>query len=302
MPEPPTYCWHTTSGLEPEPTLVTLLEAITALSATVGSLQDQIKSHNKQITRLLAICRETNNLVSNGDQKGTQGKPGPPTGPITPPTHTGGEANTPGTIRLGLRDPFHPIRSTVGYNSEEEHPREERPRKIKKEPCGLTGDLRALTPVSSGADTKCPKMELPDPFKGDIRGQKAVQWLDWMLLWGALHWDQFEEDKQMIVWILYHLEDKAANWSLPIIATIIKGKANAPTIIPSMTACFKEAFEDPDAKQATAQKIATLTQTASTAEYVTKFHNLIAELDWNKETYIAQFTHSLHWKVKELLL
>ncbi|KAF8747844.1 hypothetical protein RHS01_11237 [Rhizoctonia solani] len=36
-------------------------------------------------------------------------------------------------------------------------------------------------------------------------------------------------------------------------------------------------------------------------KYVTKFCNLIAELDWNKEAYIAQFTCSLHWKVKELL-
>ncbi|KAF8714210.1 hypothetical protein RHS03_00379, partial [Rhizoctonia solani] len=40
---------------------------------------------------------------------------------------------------------------------------------------------------------------------------------------------------------------------------------------------FKEAFADPNAKRAAARKIA------------------------NKEAYIAQFTHGLHWKVKELL-
>ncbi|KAF8710190.1 Retrotransposon gag protein, partial [Rhizoctonia solani] len=122
-----------------------------------------------------------------------------------------------------------------------------------------------------------------------------------MLLWVALHRDQFDEEEQMVVWILYHMEDKAANWALPIIGTIIKGKANAPTTIPTMTACFKEAFADPDAKQAAMQKIAALTQTASTAEYVTEFQNLIAELNWNKEAYIAQFMCSLHWNVKELL-
>ncbi|QRW21048.1 Retrotransposon gag protein [Rhizoctonia solani] len=44
-----------------------------------------------------------------------------------------------------------------------------------------------------------------------------------------------------------------------------------------------------------------MTQTTSTAEYVTEFRNLIAELNWNKEAYIAQFTRGLHWKVKELL-
>ncbi|KAF8676803.1 hypothetical protein RHS04_06405 [Rhizoctonia solani] len=97
------------------------------------------------------------------------------------------------------------------------------------------------------------------------------------------------------------MEDKAANWALPIIGTIIKDKINTPTTIPTITAQFKEAFANPDAKRAARRKIATLTQTASTAEYVTKFCNLIVELDWNKEAYIAQFTCSLHWKVKELL-
>ncbi|GAB1526618.1 hypothetical protein RhiTH_009787 [Rhizoctonia solani] len=144
-------------------------------------------------------------------------------------------------------------------------------------------------------------MELPNHFKGDTRGHMATQWLDCMLLWGALHWDQFDEDKQMVVWILYHMEDKAANWALPLISNIIKGKGNAPTTIPGLTAHFREAFANPNTKQAAACKIAALTQTASMAESVTKFCNLIAELDWNKEVYIAQFTRGFHWKVKELL-
>ncbi|GAB1521610.1 hypothetical protein RhiTH_004707 [Rhizoctonia solani] len=73
--------------MEPEPTLATLLEAITALTATVGSLQDQIKSQGQQLNELKAICKETANLVGNKDQGGPQAKPGPPTGPVTPPTH-----------------------------------------------------------------------------------------------------------------------------------------------------------------------------------------------------------------------
>ncbi|KAF8704729.1 hypothetical protein RHS03_06032, partial [Rhizoctonia solani] len=94
------------------------------------------------------------------------------------------------------------------------------------------------------------------------------------------------------------MEDKAANWALPIIGTIIKGKINAPTTIPTIMAQFKEAFANPDAKRAARRKIAALTQTTSTAEYITKFCNLIVELNWNKEVCIAQFTCSLHWKVK----
>ncbi|QRW23019.1 Retrotransposable element Tf2 protein [Rhizoctonia solani] len=285
--------------MEPEPTISALLEAVTALTATVGSLQDQIRSQGQQLSELKAICKETADLLGDKDQGGTtqtQAQPGPSTGPVTPPSHTGGQADTPRTARPGLRDPFRPTRGTTGYNSQEEQPR-----RIKEEPCGALRDLRTLTPFSSGSDTKRPKMELPDPFKGEIRGRKAVQWLDRMLLWGALHRDQFEEDKQLIVWILYHMEDKAADWALPIIGNILKGETNAPTTIPAMTTKFKEAFADPDAKRAAARKIAALTQTTTTSEYVTEFRNLMAELDWNEEAYIAQFTRGLHWKVKELL-
>ncbi|KAF8749393.1 hypothetical protein RHS01_10080 [Rhizoctonia solani] len=91
--------------MEPEPSISALLEAIQALSTQVGSLQDQVKSQGEQIIQLTAICKETNDLVGDKDQGGTQTKPGPSTGPTTPPTHTGGEAHTPATVRPGLKAP-----------------------------------------------------------------------------------------------------------------------------------------------------------------------------------------------------
>ncbi|KAF8731625.1 hypothetical protein RHS02_07560, partial [Rhizoctonia solani] len=151
--------------MEPEPTIGALLKAVTALTATIGSLQDQICSQGQQLTELKAICKETADLLGDKDQGGStqvQAQPGPLTGPITPPSHTGGQANTPRTARPGLRDPFRPTRGTTGYNS-----KEEQPRRIKEEPCGALRDLRTLTPFSSGLDTKRPKMELLDPFKGE---------------------------------------------------------------------------------------------------------------------------------------
>ncbi|GAB1526613.1 hypothetical protein RhiTH_009782 [Rhizoctonia solani] len=152
--------------------------------------------------------------------------------------------------KSSLANPFQPIRNTVGYDSEEEEPR----RIIKKEPSRAPRGLESLTLFDKGASTKPPKMELPNPYKGNTRGCKATQWLDQIMLWVALHRNQLDEEEQMVVWILYHVEDKAANWSLPLINNIIKG-----------------------------------------------FQNLIAELDWDKEAYIAQFTQGLHRKVKELL-
>ncbi|KAF8760400.1 hypothetical protein RHS01_02199 [Rhizoctonia solani] len=283
--------------MEPELSLTALLKAITALTATVGSLQDQIKSQSQELIQLKAICKETADLLGNKDQGGAQTQPGPSTGPITPPTQTGGEAHSPATVRPGLKAPFRPSRGT-GYNSEEEEDRQA----PKREPCDTPRQgLSSLTPFDSGSSVKQPKMELPDPYKGDTRGHKATQWLDRMLLWVALHRDQFDEEEQMVVWILYHMTNKAADWALPLIGAIIKGKGNPPTTIPALMAKFKEAFADPDTKRAAARKIAALTQTTTTSEYVTEFQNLMAELDWNTEAYIAQFTRGLHWKVKELL-
>ncbi|QRW24341.1 Retrotransposable element Tf2 protein [Rhizoctonia solani] len=283
--------------MEPEPSPSALLKAITALTATVGSLQDQIQAQNQQIVELRAICKETADLLGDKDQGAAQAKPGPSTGPVTPPTHSGGEAHTPGTVRPGLKAPFRPSRGT-GFDSEEE----EEPRRPKKEPQGMPRrHLGSLTPFDAGSSVKRPKMDLPDPYKGDTRGRKATQWLDRMMLWVALHRDQFDKEEQMVVWILYHMTDKAADWALPIIGAIIKGEGNPPTTIQALTGKFKEAFADPDAKRAAARKIAALSQTTTTSKYVTEFRNLMAELDWNKEAYIAQFTQGLHWKVKELL-
>ncbi|KAF8750841.1 Retrotransposon gag protein [Rhizoctonia solani] len=261
--------------------------------------RDQIESQGKQITQLIAICKETKNIVGDKDQGSGQTKPGAMAGPTTPPTHTSGQAKTPGMVRPGLAAPFKPLRrSGSAYNSEEE---EEPRRSIKKEPCRTSRGLSSLTLFDKGSRTKHPKMELPNPYKGDTQGQKATQWLDQMLLWVALHQQQFDEEEQMVVWVLYHMEDKAANWALPLINSIIKGKGSAPKTIQALGAQFKEAFTNPDAKQAAAHMIAALVQTTSKAEYVMELHNLIAELDWDKEAYITQFTCSLHWKVKELL-
>ncbi|KAF8750782.1 hypothetical protein RHS01_09006 [Rhizoctonia solani] len=159
--------------MEPEPTTAALLEAIVNLTNQVGSLQAQISSQGQQLAELKAICKETNNLVGDKDQGGAQTKPGPSTGPVTPPTHSGGEAHTPGTVRPGLKAPFRPSRGT-GFDSEDKEPR-----LPKRESQGTPRrHLGSLTPFNAGSSVKQPKMDLPNPYKGDTRGQKATQWLD----------------------------------------------------------------------------------------------------------------------------
>ncbi|GAB1524350.1 hypothetical protein RhiTH_007503 [Rhizoctonia solani] len=117
-------------GMEPEPTTAALLEAILNLTNQVRSLQAQISSQGQQLAELKAICKESANLLGDKDQ-GKQTQPGPLTGPVTPPTHTEGEAHTPGTVRPGLKAPFRPSRGT-GFDSKED----KEPRRPKKEPQG----------------------------------------------------------------------------------------------------------------------------------------------------------------------
>ncbi|KAF8750825.1 hypothetical protein RHS01_09156 [Rhizoctonia solani] len=240
--------------MEPEPSPTALLEAITALTTTVGSLQDQIRARASKSLSLGPYAKKPQ--TSLGQRPRSTQSPAWPINWACHSSHTlGGETHTPGTVRPGLKDPFRPSRGT-GFDSEEE----EEPRQApKKEPCGTPRSLSSLTPFDAGSSAKQPKMDLPDPYKGDIRGRKATQWLDQMLLWAALHREQFDEEEQMV------------------------------------KPCRSRR------KRAAARKIAVLVQTTTTSEYVTEFRNLIAELDWNKEAYIAQFTRGLHWKVKELL-
>ncbi|KAF8761432.1 Retrotransposon gag protein [Rhizoctonia solani] len=247
--------------MEPEPSPSALLKAITALTATVGSLQDQIQAQSQQIIELRAICKETADLL--GIKIKEQPKPSL--------AHRLGLSLLPPTWE---EKPT--LQARLGLGS--------RPHSGLQEGPGLTQRKRK----NQGGPKKSLRERLQDTWDPSPPSTQGPA-------------DQFDEEEQMVVWILYHMTDKAADWALPIIGMIIKGEGNPPNTIQALTAKFKEAFADPDAKRAAARKIATLTQTTTTSEYVTEFRNLMAELDWNTEAYIAQFMRGLHWKVKELL-
>ncbi|KAF8752595.1 hypothetical protein RHS01_07513 [Rhizoctonia solani] len=75
--------------MEPEPSLGALLKAIQALTNQVRSSRTKSNPKASKLTQLVAICKETNNLVGDKDLGGGQAKPGPLSGPVTPPTWEG---------------------------------------------------------------------------------------------------------------------------------------------------------------------------------------------------------------------
>ncbi|CCO33428.1 hypothetical protein RSOLAG1IB_11599 [Rhizoctonia solani AG-1 IB] len=142
-------------------------------------------------------------------------------------------------------------------------------------------------------------MEVPKPYDGVKRGKSAKQWFTRMGLYIVMNKDQFDNKDQALIWILYNMEGKAANWATPIIDDITSDKPGAPRNVKELTERFTAAFLDPDAKHAAGCKIVALQQTTSTADYVTKFRNISADLDWNDSALQDQFLHGVHWKVKE---
>ncbi|KAF8747881.1 hypothetical protein RHS01_11195 [Rhizoctonia solani] len=93
----------------PEPSLTALLKAVTALTATVGSLQDQIQSQGQQLIKLKAICKETADLLGNKDQGGPQPSLAHQLGLSLPPRIQGEKRTLQEQLGLDLR-PFPPIK------------------------------------------------------------------------------------------------------------------------------------------------------------------------------------------------
>ncbi|CCO35278.1 hypothetical protein RSOLAG1IB_12582 [Rhizoctonia solani AG-1 IB] len=153
--------------------------------------------------------------------------------------------------------------------------------------------------LAPGEGQKTPKMEVPKPYDGVKRGKSAKQWFTRMGLYIVMNKDRFDNEDQALIWILYNMEGKAADWGTPIIDDITSNKPGAPKDVQELTARFTAAFSDPDAKRAAGRKIVALQQTTSMADYVTKFRNISADLDWNDSALQDQFLRGVHWKVKE---
>ncbi|KAF8757869.1 hypothetical protein RHS01_03447 [Rhizoctonia solani] len=114
------------------------------------------------------------------------------------------------------------------------------------------------------------KVDHPDAYTGKI-GNKARQWLTWMLAWVRLNQRMFPTDQEVL---------------LALIQTVDEFRME-----------FLAAFGNPNATQAAERQITQLTQTGTCAEYITKFRTIAMDLDWNNAALCGQFARGLHWEV-----
>ncbi|KAF8691634.1 Reverse transcriptase-rnase h-integrase, partial [Rhizoctonia solani] len=187
---------------------------------------------------------------------------------------------------------------------------EETPRPLPKaKPIGLAIPSPPLSPRLQspiGAPAPLPpapaahypapvKVDHPNAYTGKI-GSKAKQWLTRMLAWTHLNLRMFPTNQEVLSFLLMNMKDTAGAWAHPHLDQLGSHRAILQTV-EDFKLEFLAAFGNPDATRAAKQKITTLTQSSTCAEYITKFRTLAMELDWNNAALRGQFARGLHWEV-----
>ncbi|QRW22962.1 Retrotransposon gag protein [Rhizoctonia solani] len=139
------------------------------------------------------------------------------------------------------------------------------------------------------------KVDHPNAYTGKI-GSKAKQWLTQMLAWTCLNLQMFPTNQEVLSFLLMNMKDSAGAWAHPHLDQLGSHQAIIQTV-EGFKLEFLAAFGNPDATRAAKQKITTLTQSGTCADYITKFRTLAMELDWNNAALRGQFAQGLHWEV-----
>ncbi|KAF8748581.1 Retrotransposon gag protein [Rhizoctonia solani] len=139
--------------------------------------------------------------------------------------------------------------------------------------------VSAPPPAPIAAYPALVKVDHPDAYTGKI-GSKAKQWLTRMLAWTRLNSQMFPTNQEVLSFLLMNMKDTAGAWAHPHLDQLGSHRAIIQTV-EGFKLEFLAAFGDPDATRAAEQKITTLTQSGTCADYITKFRTLAMELDWN---------------------
>ncbi|QRW23145.1 Retrotransposable element Tf2 protein [Rhizoctonia solani] len=123
------------------------------------------------------------------------------------------------------------------------------------------------------------KVDHPNAYTGKI-GSKAKQWLTQMLAWTWLNSRMFPTDQEVLSFLLMNMKDSAGAWAHSHLNQLRSHWAIIK-MVEGFKLEFLAAFGNPDATRAAKQKITTLTQSGTCADYITKFRTLAMELDWN---------------------
>ncbi|KAF8672511.1 Retrotransposon gag protein [Rhizoctonia solani] len=155
-------------------------------------------------------------------------------------------------------------------------------------PFGLAPAASSVPPVPPVTQPVPPaapstvKVDHPNTFKGKI-GSEAKQ--------------QFPMDLEVQSFLLMNMTEAGRAWAHPHLDQLGSHQTLIQTV-DEFKVKFLATFGNPDTTRAAEQKITSLTQTSTCAKYITKFHILQMELDWNNAAFGSQFAQGLHWEVQ----
>ncbi|KAF8698606.1 hypothetical protein RHS03_07507, partial [Rhizoctonia solani] len=114
------------------------------------------------------------------------------------------------------------------------------------------------------------KVDHPSAYTGKI-GSEAKQWLTKMLAWTCLNLQMFATNQEVLSFLLMNMKDSAGAWAHPHLDQLGSHRAIIQ-MVKGFKLEFLAAFGNPDATRAAKQKITTLTQSSTCADYITNKH------------------------------
>ncbi|KAG8735333.1 hypothetical protein FRC10_010699, partial [Ceratobasidium sp. 414] len=272
--------------LESEPNLDGLREQLVAIKTLLASLTEKM---DKGFEDVQGELQRIENRI-DGVPERPRGR-SPCTSPLgmDPFGTAKGAAKTAGTGRV---DPTTPTCSRTAAAAAPQAPGRSstRPRSIQSR-------SRTRSPRR-----KAPKVNIPDAYDGKDKGRKAKQWWTRMMICVNFEKDKFVDEDDQMIWVLQNMEDKAADWAMPLVNQIsdkpIHRCRTATRTLANLKEAFDAAFGDPDAERTAERAIYALSQKGAAANYATEFMNIQADLDWDTSALMAIFRKGLHPEVK----
>lgn len=158
--------------------------------------------------------------------------------------------------------------------------------------------------VQAPAHTRAPKMNLPDTYSGDTRGETAKVFIQSCRLYISSRPNDFPNEAAQIRWVLGLLSGSAKAWASSIMESALSAQPSAQaTQWAEFHTAFSTAWYDPNEKTTAAAKLRALKQVRSVAEYAAEFRRLVSILGYTEDGNLQDtFRHGLKDTILDVLV
>ncbi|XP_027704521.1 retrotransposon-derived protein PEG10 [Vombatus ursinus] len=214
------------------------------------------------------------------------------------PTSTGSGASARRCRMEDLTAEVQALRAQLLQQTEENSSLQTQLLQLSEENANLRGQLQATPAGAMGLSAprgKCP-VGLPEKFDGTP--EMLPSFLAQSRLYMELRPEDFPTEHVRVCFLTSLLKGRAARWATPYLLESSPLLNNYEAFIDE----FKQAFEDPQRKEAANRKIRRLRQgLGSVLDYASAFRLCAQDLDWNEPAFIDQFLEGLSDPIQDEL-